>query len=250
MPSVEKRAYGPALVALVLVALGIAVYVADRKPPRVRADPTATHVWSGASGIELGSRSSELVRATVESAEIAQSAGLNFTYPGFREAWVGEPQRWDSGISDGSDGDYEWWLQSGRYTYRDHIARMVENDGHVEAKVCQYEVPDVGENWTAGQFAGNFRVYAVKLENLKSGRDLDRGGGTVAGGRRTPDRNVFGDWRITELTVAYEWEPHDCRSWFSTQATGLEFRFDKSPAISTKDTVVPYGPIQSQYPMW
>ncbi|MFD4439311.1 hypothetical protein ACFWPK_05980 [Nocardia sp. NPDC058519] len=250
MTLVEKRRLGPIFLAVAVVVAGIAMYVSDRKPPRIRADPVATHVWSSAPGIDLGSRAAELVRATVESTVISRKAGLDFTYPGFREARRDASFDWGFAASDGMGSDYEYWLESDRSTYVDHVATIGINDRWLNAKVCQYQVPEPGENWTAGEFAGNFRIYVVKFENLNPSQDV-AGSGIPKSGRRTPDWNVFGDWRITDIAAATrEWEPHDCRNWFATQAPGLEFGADLTAARSTEDTVIPYGPIRPQFPRW
>lgn len=255
MPSVNKRLVGPVFLATVLAVLGAAVYVTDRKPSRIRPDPTASFVWSAAPGIDLGARGSELVRATIESTQIALSVGFDFTYPGFMDARRDIP-RGETGVDNGSDSKYELWLEQDRYTYRGHIAKMSSDDARVSAKVCQYKVPGPGDKWSGDEFTGNFRIFELEFENSSPGRDY-QGHGAPLGGRRTPEWNAFGSWRISKLDITGESElERECQRWFNSQVSGLKYSHSGYPRLPgiplgiEDDSLIPHEPIQPQYPKW
>ncbi|MEE2056069.1 hypothetical protein [Rhodococcus artemisiae] len=161
-----------------------------------------TNSWSAEPSIDLFSRGSELVRASLEAGWQTSNYTFEDSFPGYREA-IGYPGK--------VNRDITWIVQSenteknrvGEFTARYHITELIESPTEITANVCEDFV--YAETKTYDTPARHGFSWTVALRNTSDTPGLP---GIVdtdpdehdPRARRTPGWDVFGTWKITRLT--------------------------------------------------
>lgn len=234
-------------------------------PAGPNLDPPVRYTteWTAPAGTDLFSRTSELVRVSVESGDYALAFGASGSFdefppfPGYLEA-IGAPQDGDSRYT-------PWYFarspekpDSVDWAQHYHIAR-VNNDGKaIDATVCGYGLgPDSTENSALSPIKDAIHVQ------LSTGSDTPGLPGisdTDAAARDPrahflPSWNVFGDWKIDGMVHAALSDDDSiaapCAEWWSAQFPTF-VRKGESQYLSPPDGYVfPTAPDNHlQYPEW
>jgi hypothetical protein len=222
----------------------------EYKLHRVGPQPAYSDIWSAEPGVDLFSRSAELVRAVVEAGRYTAFAGFGPTFPGYRKAIGNGPEDYAA-----VDVDYVFRHGPGTLTYPktkfNRITGLSESETEISAVVCtfdMYEDPTraIGLDPTLG-------ALDVRLTNpsgdpgLPGSPDLHPES-EDARGRYVPDWNVFGSWRIVALEFVRSEVPTACKEWF--QPLFPSFRTDIFIMRAPPGFVAPAMPVGIRYPEW
>jgi hypothetical protein len=155
-----------------------------------------TIVWTAESGIDLTTGAAVVVRAYLESFELASATGdARYLYPGFEQATKGAP---DVRPKLAAHADTPWVGSERNRILSTHIA-----GSDVKAVVCSYTYGSAQREQSGGftaqagnPFEPNAGIYAVEV-TLKSPSDGTHSLPPQAGPDRAPSGDVFAGWQVT-----------------------------------------------------
>lgn len=254
MGSRRGRAVGGILLVSVLAAGCGPAAPTDGMPPPPAPAPEIlySNVWSADPGVDLLSRGSELIRASVEAAELTFFVGIDHSYPGYKKAVRG-PRNWNDPDFD----EHGTWLEpvgsSQRPgTYFRHITDYSVTDSTIKATVCEYRLyPE-----PAGTLDPLSAAWQVELENAGTTPGQQGVADGVADGhdpRATlpPDWNVFGTWKVEKLrSIAPAYVPQGCMGWWHEQFPTFAHISKHNILNAPPGFVEPTMPVAVQYPEW
>ncbi len=232
-------------------------------PPTKPKSPAVAYseVWSGDPGVDLFSRTAELIRATMEAGDLALHVGAEQSYPGYVSAASELTHKYES-MSEPDMAEYRYvevrpdtrdeMVPSTKYR---HIAALSATGQTVSATVCGYDVwPQSMPNEDDRHQGGGVRI---ELRNTTS----DPGLPGIANKNPNshdprasipPAWNVFGTWKVTQITrslSAAEY-PAECLPWYEQQFP----TFTKAPKynylIAPQGYVASHHPVVQQFPEW
>ncbi|NKS79703.1 hypothetical protein GS530_01205 [Rhodococcus hoagii] len=207
--------------------------------------------WESAPGIGLDSPAAQVVRATVESDEIALTLGRRYTYPGFIDA-AGEHRTTRSKEPEGGIG-----------TLTAKLAKLEESPDAINALVCldtaqisslvdgKYVLPKQDPFYVLHAYRISARLSEPSIETPASPsrnetlepRETHPLSGPPGRAAR-PAADVFGDWTITEFAMSAAPENRaPCREWAEQRWGG------PNPPAPTRTEAAP-PEIKPFYPGW
>ncbi|WP_169801606.1 hypothetical protein [Millisia brevis] len=233
----------------------------ERNGTPTPTDVTFHNVWSAGEGIDLGSRSAELVRATAEAADMASLRGIAASYPGYESALASTEPR-----------DKVGWQISGTYvptgdgrntwpsppTSFQHLMDVSSSSDEVTGVVCTYSVleePRYNPSLEGGYTTTLIRLTRNDQPDGPVGTP-DDDPSTALPEHRIPSWNVFEGWTIEQLYLDDNSSLHDepragCARWMNQQFPDHIYN-DAGllvPSHTYSDNP-PTMPMRPQYPEW
>lgn len=255
-----KPAVVGSAVAVAVITIGAAVYMGDHADEPQKHDLPYTNVWSADDGVDMFSRERELVRATAESARLVYDAGLEYAYPGYREAITAGDINISFRHNRGEKGE-AWFDYPNTITNFNYISEYSEDDRTVTATICQYVLPTEGVTTKSASHSNFYDdLFALDIRLDRVANDPGRAGppdreptieNSTAG--RTPNWNVFEGWKISRITTDKVNRPQSCVDWYQQQLPGLTTKKVSADGIfidTPPEFEVPPRPISIQYPEW
>lgn len=212
------------------------------------------NIWSAEQGIDIFSRSGELVRGTVEAGYIAQIYGVEASFPGYRDTLVRPLPDYDAADREPINWAYYPARPRTETTIPDvktlfyHLLELQSDGTTITGAICTHsEAP------TRSRTAYVFSAIAVTLSNegTEGGRpgivDSVRNSTQIPG--KVPTWNIFSPWQIarSQLTDGDD-IPDRCTDWWmSVFPTAV---LDQETGALRVPKPAPPPASMTQYPKW
>ncbi|QNG24229.1 hypothetical protein G4H71_15370 [Rhodococcus triatomae] len=248
-----------AIAVVATILLGATACTNDTEPPAEPNPPELvhSHAWSTEPGTDLFSREAELVRASIEGAEMTLLFGIDNSFPGYSEAVGGPRETTDDRFHRSARWKYPVDVAPIPVTFFRHLVDLEVVDNRITASVCGYRLFADRED----------RMFNPLSEAIHVELDLPSGGNYGAAGppdgdpatsdpdaQNPPGWNVFGDWRIQTLRLIPvspdHTIPESCLPWWSSRFPEFERRTELNILNAPDGWAPPTQPVALQYPEW
>lgn len=179
-------------------------------------------IWSADPGIDMFSRTGELVRGSVEAGYLAQAYGVDQSFPGYSEALgdnrtgdplENEPINWASA----PPGRQPTPARSQQALFY-HLAELDHDETTVNAIVCSYALGPTPSD--AHKFLYNGIAVTLTRTAGDEGQPgvADNGASSPAAtSRKIPEWNIFEPWQINQShMMEVETIPASCVTWWKS----------------------------------
>lgn len=228
-----------------------------------KPEPPFTSVWSAKQGVDLFSRTAELIRATQEALHLTQVYGPDNTFPGYLVA-IGGPKdperdpnyRFDT-TSQIVGNEWAATMNSPMTNYY-HIADLAVSPDQkgIAADVCSYSIPSPGNTTVRASIYHPTEVTHFELSNPRPDDIASSWPDGDAESRDSraempPTWDVFGGWRIDRIDqLLPDKIPGACRDWWREERRVPEGGGPSQPPGNDSDVPLPREPVRAQYPEW
>ena len=248
-----------AIAVVATILLGATACTNDTEPPAEPNPPELvhSHAWSTEPGTDLFSREAELVRASIEGAEMTLLFGIDNSFPGYSEAVGGPRETTDDHFDRGAAWNSPIDVRQRPVTLYRHLVDLEVDHDRITANVCSYQLFAEGDNTLFNPLSRATRVELLLAPggNYGAAGTPDSDPATSdPDAQNPPGWNVFGDWRIQTLRLIPvspdHTIPESCLPWWSSRFPEFEHRTELNILNAPDGWTPPTQPVALQYPEW